>query len=82
MQDWSRQRRIILLHRKLARDLPMSDRPKPDQPLLGFAEIGPDKQLWEYGALVTSLDDEIMTLGQLYRYRADRENVVDEPKNR
>ena len=81
LQGWSRHRRIILLRRKLARDLTMIDRTKPDQPLLGFAEIGPDKELWEYAALVTSLDQEILTLGQLYRDRADAENVFDELKN-
>jgi len=43
--------------------------------------VGPDKQLWEYAALVTSLDSEILTLGQLYRDRADAENVFDELKN-
>jgi hypothetical protein len=81
LQGWSRQRRIILLRRKLARDLTMSDRTKLDQPLLGLAEVGPNKELWEYAALVTSLDDEILTLGQLYRDRADAENVFDELKN-
>jgi hypothetical protein len=81
LQGWSRQRRIILLRRKLARDQPMSDRVKPDQALLGFADVAPDKELWEYAALVTSLDNEILTLGQLYRDRADAENVFDELKN-
>ena len=81
LQGWGRQRRIVLLRRKLAQDAVMNDRPRPDQLLLGFTEIGPDKELWEYGALVTSLDDEILTLGQLYRDRADAENVFDELKN-
>jgi hypothetical protein len=35
----------------------------------------------EYAALVTSLDSEILTLGQLYRDRADCENAFDELKN-
>ena len=81
LQGWSRQRRVILLRRKLARDQPISDRSKPDQSLLGFAEVGPDKELWEYAALVTSLHHEILTLGQLYRDRADAENLFDELKN-
>ena len=81
LQGWSRQRRIILLRRKLGRNLAMTDRTNPAQPLLGFAEVGPDKELWEYAALVTSLDSEILTLGQLYRDRADCENVFDELKN-
>ena len=78
---WSRQRRIILLRRKLGRDLAITDRVQSAQPLLGFTEIGPDLDVWEYAALVTSLDSEILTLGQLYRDRADCENVFDELKN-
>jgi hypothetical protein len=81
LQGWGRQRRIILLRRKLARDLAVTDHSNPAQPRRSFAEIGPDKQLWEYAALVTSLEDEILTLGQLYRDRADSENVFDELKN-
>jgi hypothetical protein len=72
---WSRQRRIILLRRKLARDLAITDRSNPAQPRLGFAEVGPDQAVWEYAALVTSLDSEILTLGQLYRKRRLRERV-------
>jgi hypothetical protein len=78
---WSRHRRIILLRRKLPRNLAVSDHANPAQPQITFAEIGPDKELWEYGALVTSLGDEILTLGQLYRDRADCENAFDELKN-
>ena len=32
--------------------------------------------MWEYAGLVTSLDDEILTLGQLYRDRGDCENAL------
>ena len=64
---WSRQRRVVLLRRKLDRPLLLVDRAEPAQPLLSFAEIGPDREVWEYAALVTSLDSEILTLGQLYR---------------
>src|SRR5271168_921103 len=78
---WSRQRCIVLLRRKLARDLAITDRTNAAQPRLGFAEVGPDQAVWEYAALVTSLDSEILTLGQLYRDRADCENVFDELKN-
>jgi hypothetical protein len=81
LTGWSRQRRILLLRRKLARDLAMNRSDEPGEPLLGFAEVGPDKQVWEYAALVTSLDSEILTLGQLYRDRADSKNVFDELKN-
>jgi hypothetical protein len=81
LHGWSRQRRIILLRRKLVSDQPTPNRAHPAHPLLGFTEVGPDKELWEYAALVTSLSDEILTLGQLYRDRADAENVFDELKN-
>jgi len=78
---WSRHRRIVLLRRKLNRDLGLTDRNDRGQALLSFIEVGPDKELCEYGALVTSLDAEILTLGQLYRDRADCENAFDELKN-
>jgi hypothetical protein len=78
---WSRHRRIVLLRRKLNRDLALTDRNDRGQELLSFIEVGPDKEIWEYGALVTSLDAEILTLGQLYRDRADCENAFDELKN-
>jgi hypothetical protein len=81
LHGWSRHRRIILLRRKLAHGVAISDRSDPAQALLSFGEIEADKELWEYAALVTSLKHEILTLGQLYRDRADCENVFDERKN-
>jgi Transposase DDE domain group 1 len=78
---WSRQRRVVLLRRKLDRPLVLLDRTQPEQPLLSFAEVGPDQEVWEYAALVTSLDAELLTLGQLYRDRGDCENAFDELKN-
>src|SRR5215472_10292031 len=75
---WSRQRRVVLLRRQFNRPLALLDRTDPGQPLLGFAEvIGGKQEVWEYAALVTSLDSEILTLGQLYRDRADCENAFD-----
>ena len=46
-----------------------------------FATVNPRKKVWEFAALVTSLDAEILNLGQLYRDRADSENDFDELKN-
>lgn len=71
LAGWSRHRRIVLLRRKLANDLVITEQANPAQPRLTFAGIGPDKELWEYAALVTSLDCEILTLDRLYRDRAD-----------
>ncbi len=79
---WSRSRRVILLRRRLRGALELAERRGKDGQLqLSFVEIGHDRQLWEYGALVTSLDEEIVTLGQLYRDRGDCENAFDELKN-
>src|SRR5215831_10282666 len=82
LMGWSRQRRVVLLRRQFNRPLALLDRTDPGQPLLGFAEVlGGKREVWEYAALVTSLDSEILTLGQLYRDRADCENAFDELKN-
>jgi hypothetical protein len=81
LHGWSRQRRIILLRRKLASGQAPTRREDPEQLMLGFGVAEADSKLWQYAALVTSLDSEILTLGQLYRDRADAENVFDEVKN-
>src|SRR6476469_6149738 len=78
---WSRHRRVILLRRKLDRPLAVVDRTHPALPQLSFAEVADKREVWEYAALVTSLHSEILTLGQLYRDRADCENGFDELKN-
>src|SRR5207237_624781 len=78
---WSRHRRAMLARLQLGRLRPLDDQGEAAQPRLGFAVVGPDRQVWEYAALVTSLTSEILTLGQLYRDRADCENTFDELKN-
>jgi hypothetical protein len=59
----------------------MAEDVHPLQKRLSFAEIDRNGEVWEHAALVTSLNDEILTLGQLYRDRADCENAFDELKN-
>jgi hypothetical protein len=81
LMGWSRQRRIILLRRKLRGDVAIAANAQPLQKWLSFAEIDRNGEVWEYAALVTSLANEILTLGQLYRDRADCENAFDELKN-
>jgi hypothetical protein len=81
LHGWSRQRRINQLRRRKPTDQPAASRTDSAQLLLGFGVNEADKELWDYAALVTSLDSEILTLGQLYRDRADAENVFDELKN-
>lgn len=56
-----------------------------EQQLLGFIEAdrraGKEITDYEYAVLVTNTDYEILSFGQLYRDRADAENVFDELKN-
>ena len=81
LHGWNRQRRVIVLRRPLKGSVVASVRDDNDQLRLAFAEIGPNTQMYEYGVLVTSLDAEVLTIAQLYRDRADCENVFDELKN-
>ena len=83
LQGWSRSRRVILLRRLLPAT---SDKlvmvPNADgQPDLFFADAKAGAKVWEFAALVTSLDLEILSLGQLYRDRGDSENPFDELKD-
>jgi hypothetical protein len=81
LHGWSRQRRVVLMRRKLDRPLAISETDDDNQQRLGFATVDPRKRVWEFGALVTSLNAEVLTLGQLYRDRSDAENDFDELKN-
>ena len=78
---WSRQRRVVVLRRRLKDGVVASARDDNNQLRLGFAEIGPSREMYEYAVLVTSLDAEVLSIAQLYRDRADCENVFDELKN-
>ena len=54
------------------------------QQLLGFIEADRRRLVitgYEYAVLVTNLEHEVLSLGQLYRDRADAENTFDELKN-
>jgi hypothetical protein len=77
----SRYRRIVILRRRIERELALSERDGDGQLRLGFTEIDEGREVFEYAVLVTSLDSEILSLGQLYRDRADCENSFDELKN-
>jgi Transposase DDE domain group 1 len=78
---WEKPRRVVLLRRRLKEPIGIHEANAQGQLQLSFAEVEGNRELWEYSALVTSLDDEILTLGQLYRDRADCENAFDELKN-
>ena len=62
-----------MLRRRTERSLALVERDAKNQLALGFAEIDAGREVWEYAVLVTSLSYEILSTGQLYRDRADRE---------
>jgi hypothetical protein len=78
---WSRQRRIMVLRRPVKGAIAASERGDDGQPLLTYLDIGPGVDVWEYQVLVTSLVADVESFGQLYRDRADGENIFDELKN-
>ena len=80
----------MVLRRRLRSSVVASTRDSDDQLRLSFADIEENTSLWEHAVLVTSLDliqaggrpgDDVLALAQLYRDRADCENVFDELKN-
>jgi hypothetical protein len=73
---------VVLLRRRIKGE-PKTARAaeNPDQLRLSFATVADGGEVWEHAALVTSLGEPILGLGQLYRDRADCENAFDELKN-
>lgn len=81
---WSKPRRVILLRKQVPSDvIAISEDPETKQLSIEFgADHKPGKmRIYEYAVLVTSLDDEVISIAQHYRDRADSENVFDELKN-
>lgn len=80
---WASPRRVILVRRRLTTAKQSSLALACDPQQMGLAFItGPENlRLYEYEVLVTNLEDELVTIIQHYRDRADCENVFDEIKN-
>ena len=81
LSGWTRARRVVLLRRRIEGDSRPARPVDADQLQLSFPTVLEPGETWEHAALVTSLDAEIVSLGQLYRDRADCENAFDELKN-
>ena len=83
LQGWSRPRQVVVLRRQIRNPVALTqpDPAAPKQLSLGLTEVVEQGVLYEYAVLVTSLDDEVVTLAQHYRDRADAENNFDELKN-
>jgi hypothetical protein len=74
---WTKSRRIIVLKRRIQGEVLITD----DQLKLAFIETEDGISKYEYQVLVTSMQDEILTIAQHYRDRGDSENCFDELKN-
>jgi hypothetical protein len=83
LTGWEDKRRVVL-RRPLQGEMLVAQEDNGQQ-LLGFIEAdrkgGKRITGYEYAVLVTNLDHEVLSLGQLYRDRADAENTFDELKN-
>jgi hypothetical protein len=84
LSGWESARRVVVLRRALTGEV-MVAAEDDGQQLLAFVEAdrkaGKGITGYEYAVLVTNTDYEILSLGQLYRDRADAENAFDELKN-
>jgi len=83
LQGWSKKRRVIVLRREIKEAVAVVES--------GPLELG-EQQLqliqsetgirrYEYAVLITTLEDEIITVAQHYRERGDAENNYDETTN-
>lgn len=82
LQGWDKSRRVIVLRKRVNKDvLAVTEDTNTKQLKLNFAELDNKTAIYEYAVLVTSLQDEVITIARHYRDRADSENVFDELKN-
>ncbi len=86
LTGWQRKRRVVVLRRPLTGEIAVTDE-EADDGQQQFAFVEADRKAgkgitgYEYAVLVTNTDYEVLSLGQLYRDRADAENAFDELKN-
>lgn len=79
LDGWTKRRNVVILRRILKRS---RGRPKQsDQLLLPFICANSTKEMYEYSMLISNLELSVFSIAQLYRDRADSENVNDELKN-
>jgi hypothetical protein len=82
LMGWEKERRVIVLRKQVSKDVvALLENTDTKQIELNFAEVNGKMRVYEYAVLITSLEDEIITLAQHYRDRADCENIFDELKN-
>jgi hypothetical protein len=83
LSGWSVKRRVVVLSRRVRESLAITTAASGEkqQELFGTVEVVEAGELYEYAVLVTSLEEGVLGIAQLYRDRAEAENVFDELKN-
>jgi hypothetical protein len=85
LTGWRSKRRVVVLRRAIKGEMALAAQDDSGQQVLAFIEAdrkaGKEITGYEYAVLVTNTDYELLSLGQLYRDRADAENAFDELKN-
>ncbi len=82
LHGWKQSRRVMVVRRRLSKERLIGlEYKKGGQQELALMDGPEDMRMYEYSVLVTNLDDELVTLMQYYRDRADCENNFDETKN-
>lgn len=86
LTGWQKKRRVVVLRRPLMGEIAISA-DDADNRQQQFAFVEADRKAgkgitgYEHAVLVTNTEYEVLSLGQLYRDRADAENAFDELKN-
>jgi len=83
LQGWDTSRRVVIVRRRLsdAHSMVALECQKDGQQQLSFIDGPEDLKAYDYAVLVTNLEDDIISIAQHYRDRADGENTFDEMKN-
>ena len=82
LMGWKKERRVIVLRKSVSKDVvALSENANTKQLEMSFSKVNGKMRVYEYAVLITSLTDEIITIAQHYRDRADCENIFDELKN-
>ena len=82
LSGWETPRRVVLVRRQLRKEHDLAlEYPREGQQQLAFLEEAENIKAYEYAVLVTNMEDEIISIVQHYRDRADCENNFDELKN-
>ena len=83
LSGWSRKRRVVVLRRPVREAVATAAAGPVNRQaeLFGRMEVLRAGELYEYAVLVTALAEDVLGVAQLYRDRAEAENVFDELKN-